>query len=115
VRLLKQSLFVIAVMIVGFITQRQTGIAPATMAMAGAALLMLLDNVGRSAEQQSQNVHAALSEAEWITLMFFLGLFILVHGVVKVGLIDMAAKLLCCRFGGRSRWVPHVYLDLRYL
>jgi hypothetical protein len=22
---------------------------------------------------------------------------------------------LCCRFGDRSRWVPHVYLVLRYL
>jgi Na+/H+ antiporter NhaD/arsenite permease-like protein len=77
------------------------------MAMAGAALLILLDNVGRSAEQQSQNVHAALSEAEWVTLMFFLGLFILVHGVVKVGLIDMAAKGLLDVTGATSasrRW-----------
>ena len=38
--------------------------------------LLLLDNLGKAAEQQSQNVHAALSEAEWITLMFFLGLFV---------------------------------------
>lgn len=52
---------------------------------------------------QSQNVHATLSEAEWITLMFFLGLFILVHGVVKVGLIDMAAKELLELTGGDFR------------
>ena len=80
------------------------------MAMAGAALLMLLDNVGRSAEQQSQNVHAALSEGEWITLLFFLGLFILVHGVVKVGLIDMAARGLLDVTGGDFRITALVIL-----
>jgi Na+/H+ antiporter NhaD/arsenite permease-like protein len=102
-RLLKQSLFVIALVILGFIMQRQTGIPPATTAIAGAALLLLLDNLGKAAEQQSQNVHAALSEAEWITLMFFLGLFVLVHAVVKVGLIDMAAKGLLAATGGDFR------------
>ena len=102
-RLLKQSLFVIGLVILGFITQRQTGIPPATTAIAGAALLLLLDNLGKPAEQQSHNVHAALSEAEWITLMFFLGLFVLVHAVVKVGLIDTAAQALLSATGGDFR------------
>ena len=62
-RLLKQSLFVIALVIVAFVSQRQTGIAPATAAIAGAALLLLLGNLGRPAEEQSRNVHTALSEA----------------------------------------------------
>jgi Na+/H+ antiporter NhaD/arsenite permease-like protein len=102
-RLLRQSLFVIGLVILGFITQRQTGIPPATTAIAGAALLLLLDNLGKPAEQQSHNVHAALSEAEWITLMFFLGLFVLVHAVVKVGLIDTAAQALLSATGGDFR------------
>jgi len=45
-------------------------------------------------------VHAALSEAEWITLMFFLGLFILVHGIQKTGLIGMMAQMLLKATGG---------------
>jgi len=45
-------------------------------------------------------VHAALSEAEWITLIFFLGLFILVHGIKKAGLIDMMAHTLLKATGG---------------
>jgi Na+/H+ antiporter NhaD/arsenite permease-like protein len=102
-KLLRQSLFVIGLVILGFITQRQTGIPPATTAIAGAALLLLLDNLGKPAEQQSHNVHAALSEAEWITLMFFLGLFVLVHAVVKVGLIDTAAQALLAATGGDFR------------
>lgn len=93
-RLLKQSLCVIALVIAGFMLQRQIGIEPATMAVAGAALLLLLDNLGKPAEEQSRNVHGALSEAEWITLMFFLGLFVLVYGIQKTGLIDMMAHAL---------------------
>jgi Na+/H+ antiporter NhaD/arsenite permease-like protein len=91
-RLLKQSLFVITLTIAGFMLQRQIGIEPATIAICGAALLLLLDNLGKPGEEQSKNVHGALSEAEWITLMFFLGLFVLVYGIQKAGLIDMMAN-----------------------
>jgi len=90
-RLLKQSLVVIALTIAGFMLQRQIQIEPATIAVFGAATLLLLDNLGKPGEEQSKNVHSALSEAEWITLMFFLGLFVLVYGIQKAGLIDMMA------------------------
>jgi Na+/H+ antiporter NhaD/arsenite permease-like protein len=99
-RLLKQALVVIALVIVGFMLQRQTGIEPASIAIFGAAVLLLLDNLGKDSETQSKNVHGALSEAEWITLMFFLGLFILVHGIQKAGLIDMMADGLLRATGG---------------
>ena len=93
-RLLKQSLTVIALVIAGFMLQRQIQVEPATIAIFGAAVLLLLDNLGKPGEEQSKNVHGALSEAEWITLMFFLGLFVLVYGIQKAGLIDMMAKAL---------------------
>ncbi len=99
-RLLKQSLAVIALVIAGFMLQRQTQIDPATIAMFGAAALLLLDNLGRDPEKQSHNVHAALSEAEWITLMFFLGLFVLVHGLEKTGVIHWMAEHLLRATGG---------------
>ena len=92
VRLLKQSLAVLALVILGFMLQRQIRIEPATIAIFGAAVLLLLDNLGKDAETQSHNVHSALSEAEWITLMFFLGLFVLVYGVEKAGLIHIMAQ-----------------------
>jgi len=90
-RLLKQSLVVIALTIAGFMLQRQIQIEPATIAVFGAATLLLLDNLGKPGEEQSKNVHSALSEAEGITLMFFLRLFVLVYGIQKAGLIDMMA------------------------
>lgn len=99
-RLLKQSLTVIALVIAGFMLQRQIEIEPATIAIFGAAVLLLLDNLGKNSETQSKNVHAALSESEWITLMFFLGLFILVFGIQKTGLIDLMADTLLRTTGG---------------
>src|SRR3954470_4112568 len=80
--------------------QRWVGIEPATTAITGAAVLLLIDNLGRSAEDQTHNVATALSEAEWITLMFFLGLFILVYGLVKTGVISFLAEELLRLTGG---------------
>jgi Na+/H+ antiporter NhaD/arsenite permease-like protein len=75
-------------------------VEPATVAIFGAAVLLLLDNLGKPSEEQSKNVHGALSEAEWITLMFFLGLFVLVYGIQKAGLIDLMAQGLLKATGG---------------
>lgn len=92
VRLLKQSLFVISLVIIGFVFAHSLGLEPATVAMGGAALLMLLTNIGESAEDQSQNVHKGFSEVEWVTIFFFVGLFILVHGLEQVGLLEILAN-----------------------
>ena len=80
--------------------QRQIEIEPATIAVFGAAVLLLLDNLGKPGEEQSKNVHGALSEAEWITLMFFLGLFVARLRHPKTGLIDMMADALLAATGG---------------
>lgn len=94
-KLLKQAGVVFSLVIAGFMLHSVIHIEPATIAMFGAALLLLLDNVGRSAEAQSHRVHQAFMEVEWITLFFFIGLFIAVYGIEQAGLIHlMAEKLL---------------------
>lgn len=99
-RLLKQAIFVLAAVIGGFILAHSLHIQPASIAMFGAALLLLLDNLGRSAEHQAENVHGAFSDVEWVTLMFFVGLFILVHGLESAGVIRMLAEKLLAATGG---------------
>jgi Na+/H+ antiporter NhaD/arsenite permease-like protein len=99
-RLLKQALTVLALVIGGFVSAHSLHIAPATIAMFGAAVLLLLDNVGRGADEQSKNVHHAFTEVEWITLMFFVGLFILVHGLESSGVIKAMAEKLLSATGG---------------
>ncbi len=99
-RLLKQALSVLAVVIGCFVFARQIHLEPATIAMFGAALLLLLDNLGKPSEEQSSEVHRAFTEVEWVTLMFFLGLFIVVAGVEQAGLLDILARKLLAATGG---------------
>lgn len=99
-RLLKQSLAVIALVIGGFVAAHSLHIAPATIAIAGAVLLLFLDNYHRNAEEQSHAVQKAFAEVEWVTLMFFVGLFILVHGLNESGVIRMMAEKLLAATGG---------------
>ncbi len=85
--LLKKSLFVLAVTIIGFVFHGMLHFEPATIALAGAALLLLVSG--------TKEPHHILAEAEWATLFFFIGLFIIIGGVVKVGLIKwMSIKVL---------------------
>jgi len=99
-KLLKQALAVLAAVIVAFVVARFIGLLPATIAMFGAAVLLLLDSHGRTSEEQTHHVHGRLSELEWITLFFFIGLFILVAGVERAGLLDILARKLVAATGG---------------
>ncbi|MEX2649460.1 MAG: ArsB/NhaD family transporter [Alphaproteobacteria bacterium] len=93
-RLLKQSLFVLALIIVAFVLARPLDMEPGSIAMLGAALLLLLDNFWRGAEDQSRNTHATFGEVEWIVIFFFIGLFIIVHGVDVAGVLALLGEEL---------------------
>ncbi|HSV29445.1 MAG TPA: ArsB/NhaD family transporter, partial [Candidatus Omnitrophota bacterium] len=99
-RLLKQSLFVLALVIVGFIAAHSIHQEPGTIAMFGAALLMLLYSMGKDSETQSHEVHHIFGEVEWVTIFFFVGLFMVVYGVEQAGLLELAAKQLVAATGG---------------
>ncbi|MFL5071107.1 MAG: SLC13 family permease, partial [Xanthobacteraceae bacterium] len=68
--LLKQSLVVISIVMLGFVLARPLQLEPATIALAGAAVLMLLDNWQHHTEKQSENVHKTFGDVEWITIFF---------------------------------------------
>ena len=107
-RLLKQSLFVIGLVLTGFTLGHAHGLLPATVAMSGAALLLLLNNLPRNAEQQSKAVEKAFCEVEWTTLFFFIGLFIVVYGLESTGLLEQAAHQVIALTGGditTTTWV----------
>jgi Na+/H+ antiporter NhaD/arsenite permease-like protein len=97
--LLKQALAVLTVVIVTFVAARPLHLEPATIALAGAAVLMLLDNWQHHSEKQSENVHRTFSDVEWITIFFFIGLFIVVHGVEVGGLLQLLANKLVAATG----------------
>ena len=62
-----------------------------TIAMLGAAILMLLDNLAHNTEKAAHNIHQTFSDVEWITIFFFVGLFMVVHGVEHGGLLKLLA------------------------
>ncbi len=99
-RLLKQSLAVLGLVIIAFVLARPLHLEPATIAMFGAAILMLLDNWAHHAERASHNIHQTFGDVEWITIFFFIGLFVVVHGVDVGGLLQLLAKELVDATGG---------------
>ncbi|HFD86448.1 MAG TPA: hypothetical protein ENJ35_02100 [Gammaproteobacteria bacterium] len=90
-RLLKQSLFVLALVMTGFVLAHQINLQPATIAMSGAALLLILTNLPKPADKQTKSVDKALKEVEWITIFFFIGLFIVVYAVETTGALEQLA------------------------
>jgi Na+/H+ antiporter NhaD/arsenite permease-like protein len=99
-RLLKQSLAVLAVVMIAFVLARPLHLEPATIAMGGAAVLMLLDNWSHHNEKAAANIHQTFGDVEWITIFFFIGLFIVVHGVEVAGLLKLLADQLVAATGG---------------
>ena len=98
--LLKQSLVILGVVMVSFVLAHPLHLEPATVAMLGAAILMLLDNWEHHNEKAAQNIHSTFGDVEWITIFFFIGLFIVVHGVDVGGLLNMLANKLVAATGG---------------
>src|SRR4030043_2201359 len=85
--LLKKSLVVLAITVGGFVVHGMLHFEPATIALFGAGLLLLISG--------NKEPHHILAQAEWATLFFCMGLFIIIGGVVKVGLIKwMSIKVL---------------------
>ena len=98
--LLKQSLVVLGVVMVAFVLARPLNLEPATIGMFGAAILMLLDNWAHHTEKAAQNIHQTFGDVEWITIFFFVGLFMVVHGVEHGGLLKLLAEKLVAATGG---------------
>jgi Na+/H+ antiporter NhaD/arsenite permease-like protein len=99
-RLMKQSVSVIAVVVLAFAAARFIHLEAGTIALFGAAVLLLLDNLGRSAESQHERLVESFNEVEWITIFFFVGLFIVVAGVEHAGLLHLLADALVGATGG---------------
>ena len=99
-RLLKQSLVILTLVMIAFVLARPLHLEPATIAMICAAVLMLLDNWAHHTEKAAHNIHQTFGDVEWITIFFFIGLFVVVHGVDVGGLLNLLANKLVAATGG---------------
>lgn len=81
--LLRKSLLVIGLTVVGFILHQFLHLESATIALSGAALLLLLSR---------DNPDNALGAVEWPVIFFFAGLFVIVGALDEVGVIEYIAR-----------------------
>ncbi|OME67662.1 hypothetical protein BSK65_19160 [Paenibacillus odorifer] len=87
-KLLRKCLIVLGFTIIGFFLHQALHLESATVALAGAFLLLLLTGGEHMLEK-------AFHSVEWITIFFFIGLFVLVSGLVETGVIaELAAKAI---------------------
>ena len=82
-KLMYHSLTVLLLVIVGFVSHEITHIEPSIIALAGAMALILVS------KKEPEEI---FEKVEWPTLFFFMGLFIMVEGLVEVGVIQMLAE-----------------------
>ena len=82
-RLLVRSMVVLALVLIGFVLHSALHLEPSVVALTGAGLLVLLSGMEPA---------GYLADVEWETLVFFMGLFIMVGALVKVGIIEQLAS-----------------------
>lgn len=89
--LLKKSLFVLGLTLIGFILHQPLGYESATIALFGAGLLLLISKI---------DPEEILHDVEWPTIFFFAALFILVGALEDLGVIRLLADQLIALTGG---------------
>lgn len=82
-KLLIKSISILGVTIVGFFLHQLLHLESATVALGGAFVLLLLTG--------EHSLEEAFTKVEWTTIFFFVGLFVLVSGLVETGVISKLA------------------------
>ncbi|MFB6363617.1 ArsB/NhaD family transporter [Paenibacillus elgii] len=90
--LLKKCLAVLGLTLIGFFVHQLVHLESATVALAGAFLLLLLTG--------EHFLEEAFQRVEWTTIFFFVGLFVLVSGLIETGVIAALANYAVGITGG---------------
>lgn len=89
--LLIKSVVMIGLVVIGFMFHSSLGMESCTIALLAAVIMMI---VGK------QDVEDVIMGVEWSTILFFIGLFVVVGGMEENGVIDQLATLLIGMTGG---------------
>ncbi len=83
--LLKKSIVMLILVLIGFMLHSVIKLESSIVALSGATIMLFIGK---------QDVEEILASIEWSSIAFFSGLFIMVGGLIEVGLIDMLASSL---------------------
>ena len=89
-RLLARSVVVLLAVMVGFMASSALDVEPSLIALLGAGALVAISRL---------DPPEYLEEVEWSTLVFFMGLFVMVGALVEVGVIGRLGELLTSAVG----------------
>lgn len=84
-RELRRTMPVLGLTIAAFFASQPLGLEPATIALSGATLALLVSR---------QRLEDALARIEWTTLFFLIGLFVMVGALEQTGAIDEVADAI---------------------
>ena len=90
----KRILAVLVGTILAFFAHTAIGVEPAVVAMVGATVMLFV---------AADDIDEALGRVQWATLLFFIGLFVMVGGLVEQGVIaDIAERLATATEGSTT-------------
>lgn len=98
--LLIKSLSVLAIVIVSFIFAKQIYLDNGTIALTGAALLLLLYTFDVKGHEREDKIEQIFQMVDWTTIFFFIGLFIIVYGLEVTGVLNIMGQKFIDFTGG---------------
>ncbi len=99
--LLIKSLVVLAGVMAGFVAHSFLHVEPSLVALLGAGVLVAISRLGPT---------EYLEEVEWPTLVFFMGLFVMVGALVEVGIVGRVGEAVTDAVGDRYGLAASVLL-----
>jgi len=100
--LLIKSIIVLSFVILAFIFHGLLEIEPATVALAGASILMMITD--------SHKFEKIMKEVDWGTIFFFIGLFVIIDGLVRLGIIGKLSQYLIAATNGDIKKTSYIIL-----
>src|SRR5438105_4273499 len=99
-RLVPCSLGVIVALVLALVFSGPLHLEAGTLALLAAGLLLVCDLWPRTPQAQAETVTGAFQDVDWVTIFFFVGLFVVVGAVTKAGLLDyLGAQLIAATHG----------------
>lgn len=93
--LLYKSICVLFLILLGFIFHSNLNIESSMIALSGACVMLIIGK---------QDTNEIISSVEWSTILFFIGLFIVVGGLSESGVINSLAQFLIGLTGGNTTY-----------
>ncbi len=107
--LMYKSLFVLALVVTGFVFAKELFLDNGTIALTGAALLLLLYTFNLHGHEREDKVSEIFAMVDWTTIFFFVGLFVIVYGLEVTGILSwLGQKFIALTEGSIEKMVYYI-------